>query len=129
MIIITKYPCVYRYTFNCVNPDYRSFLCKKIYCKFYKSYNWAGRSAASKHRPACGLTGLLMSQHGGLTGSTGLTVVHLVLWPWKLYHRPGNQSVFNVVDEGDSFGQSPLHLSRWLLGVAMMVNIYVIASR
>ena len=30
IIIITKYPCVDRYTCNCVNPEYRSFLCKLL---------------------------------------------------------------------------------------------------
>ena len=50
-----------------------------------------------------GLTGQLTGQHGGPAGpaglnvvQAGLNVVHLVLWPTKLYHRPINRSILNA---------------------------------
>ena len=47
-----------------------------------------------------GLIGQLTGQHDGHAGragfsvvQAGLNVVHLVLWPTKLYHRPVNRSI------------------------------------
>ena len=74
-----------------------------------------------------------MGQHDGSAGPAGpagLTVVHLVLWPSKLYIIDPSIDRFQMpVDNGDSSVQSPLRVSHWLLGFAKVDNDYVITSR
>ena len=76
---------------------------------------------------SAGLTGLLTGQHGGSVAQAVLIVVHLDRGNCII--DPAIDRFQMCVDDGDSSGQPPLRLSRWLLKIAKVDNDYVITSR
>ena len=107
-------------------------ICRSLvwrYCESARSNHLSCRSAVSRWRRACRPDRTADWPAWRADSSRGLSVVHLVIWPCKLCHRPANRSISNVFWRWRFNGQPPVRLSVWFLGVAKVDNGNVITSR